>query len=57
MFGLKLDLATEVGVTPNGEWRVAQSVVDTMLERRRYTLTPNEVEAYRLYELLLSVAE
>ena len=57
MFGLKLDLATEVEVTPNGEWRVAQSVADAMLERRRYTLTPNEVEAYRLYEQLLSVAE
>ena len=57
MYGLKLDLATEVEVTPNGEWRVAQSVADAMLERRRYTLTPNEVEAYRLYEQLLSVAE
>lgn len=57
MFGLKLDLATEVEVTPNGEWRVAQSVADAMLEQRRYTLTPNEVEAYRLYEQLLSVAE
>lgn len=57
MFGLKLNLATEVEVTPNGEWRVAQSVADAMLERRRYTLTPNEVEAYRLYEQLLSVAE
>lgn len=57
MFGLKLNLATEVEVTSNGEWRVAQSVADDMLERRRYTLTPNEVEAYRLYQQLLSVAE
>ena len=57
MFGLKLDLATEVEVTPNGVWRVAQSVADAMLERRRYTLTPNEVEAYRLYERLLDIAE
>ena len=57
MFGLKLDLATEVEIAPNGEWRVAQSVADAMLERRRYTLTPNEVEAYRLYERLLDIAE
>ena len=57
MYGLKLDLATEVEVTPNGEWRVAQSVADAMLEQRRYTLTPNEVEAYRLYQELLSIAE
>ena len=57
MFGLKLNLATEVEITPSGEWRVAQHIADALLEQRRYTLTPAEVEAYRLYEQLLDIAE
>lgn len=57
MFGLKLDLATEVEVADNGEWVVKQSVVDAKLEACRYTLTPKEVEAYRIYEQIIDLAE
>ena len=57
MFGLKLNLTNDVEVTDTGEWRVKQSVVDAKLEELRYTLTPEEVEAYHLYLKLLDVAE
>ena len=57
VFGLKLDLSKEVEVTPEGKWVVAQHVANAMLEAKRYTLTPEEVEAYRLYEQLLNIAE
>ena len=56
-FGLKLDLTNDVDVTPEGKWVVKQSVVDAKLEELRYTLTPEEVEAYHLYLKLLDVAE
>ena len=57
MFGLKLNLTNDVEVAENGEWRVKQSVIDAKLEACRYTLTPEEVEAYHLYLKLLDVAE
>lgn len=56
-FGLKLDLTNDVDVTPEGKWVVKQSVVNAKLEELRYTLTPEEVEAYHLYLKLLDVAE
>lgn len=56
MFGLKLDLTNDVEVAPDGEWRVRQSVVDAKLEEHRYTLTPEEVEAYRIYEQIIDLA-
>ena len=46
--GLKLNLETEVEVNSEGEWQVAEKLADEMLESRRYTLTPEEVEAYGL---------
>lgn len=57
MYGLKLDLTKDVEVAENGEWVVKQSVAEAMLEERRYTLTPEEVEAYHLYLRLLDTAE
>ena len=57
MFGLKLNLTNDVEVTDTGEWRVKQSVVDAKLEELRYTLTPDEVEAYRIYEQIIDLAE
>ena len=57
MFGLKLNLTNDVDVTPEGKWVVKQSVIDAKLEELRYTLTPEEVEAYHLYLKLLDVAE
>ena len=56
-FGLKLDLTNDVDVTPEGKWVVKQSVVDAKLEELRYTLTPEEVEAYRIYEQIIDLAE
>lgn len=57
MFGLKLNLTNDVEVAPDGEWRVKQSVVDAKLEEHRYTLTAEEVEAYRIYEQIIDLAE
>ena len=57
MFGLKLNLTNDVEVADNGEWVVKQSVVDSKLEACRYTLTPEEVEAYRIYEQIVDLAE
>lgn len=57
MFGLKLNLTNDVEVADNGEWRVKQSVIDAKLEACRYTLTPEEVEAYRIYEQIIDLAE
>lgn len=57
MYGLKLDLTNDVEVAPDGEWRVKQLVVDAKLEEHRYTLTPEEVEAYRIYEKIIDLAE
>lgn len=56
-FGLKLDLTNDVEVTPEGKWVVKQSVVDAKLEELRYTLTPEEVEAYHIYEQIIDLAE
>lgn len=56
-FGLKLNLTNDVEVAANGEWRVKQSVVDAKLEACRYTLTPEEVEAYHIYEQIIDLAE
>ena len=55
--GLKLNLETEVEVNSEGEWRVVQAIPDNLLEARRYTLTEEEAEAFRLYQELLSIAE
>ena len=55
--GLKLNLETEVEVNSEGEWQVAEKLADEMLESRRYTLTPEEVEAYGLYQELLAIAK
>ena len=57
MFGLKLNLTNDVEVADNGEWVVKQSVVDAKLEACRYTLTPEEVEAYHIYEQIIDLAE
>lgn len=57
MFGLKLNLTNDVEVADNGEWRVKQSVIDAKLEACRYTLTPEEVEAYHIYEQIIDLAE
>lgn len=57
MFGLKLNLTNDVEVANNGEWVVKQSVVDAKLEACRYTLTPEEVEAYKIYEQIIDLAE
>lgn len=57
MYGLKLDLANDVEVADNGKWVVKQSVIDAKLEEHRYTLTPKEVEAYRIYEQIIDLAE
>lgn len=57
MFGLKLDLTNDAEVSDSGEWVVKQSVVDAKLEEHRYTLTPEEVEAYRIYEQIIDLAE
>lgn len=54
---LRLDLAKDVEVTADGEWRVVQAIPDNLLEARRYTLTEEEAEAFRLYQELLSIAE
>lgn len=56
-FGLKLDLTNDVDVTPEGKWVVKQSVVNAKLEELRYTLTPDEVEAYHIYEQIIDLAE
>ena len=55
--GLKLNLETEVEVNSEGEWLVAEKLANEMLESHRYTLTPEEVEAYGLYQELLSIAK
>ena len=55
--GLKLNLETEVEVNSEGEWLVAEKLADEMLESHRYTLTPEEVEAYGLYQELLAIAK
>lgn len=57
MYGLKLNLETEVEINSEGEWQVAERVANEMLESHRYTLTPEEVEAFRLYQELLSIAK
>ena len=57
MFGLKLNLTNDVDVTPEGKWVVKQSVIDAKLEELRYTLTPEEVEAYHIYEQIIDLAE
>lgn len=57
MFGLKLNLTNDIDVTPEGNWVVKQSVVNAKLEELRYTLTPEEVEAYRIYEQIIDLAE
>lgn len=57
MFGLKLNLTNDVEVADNGEWVVKQSVVDAKLEEHRYTLSSEEVEAYRIYEQIIDLAE
>ena len=54
---LRLDIEKDVEVTENGEWRVVQAIPDNLLEARRYTLTEEEAEAFRLYQELLSIAE
>ena len=55
--GLKLNLETEVEINSEGEWLVAEKLADEMLESHRYTLTPEEVEAYGLYQELLAIAK
>ena len=55
--GLKLNLETEVEVNSEGEWLVAEKLANEMLESHRYTLTPEEVEAYGLYQELLAIAK
>ena len=55
--GLKLNLETEVEINSEGEWQVAEKLADEMLESHRYTLTPEEVEAYGLYQELLAIAK
>lgn len=57
MFGLKLDLATEVEIAEDGKWVVAKSVADAMLEKERRVLDDDEVEAYHLYQDLIRVAD
>lgn len=57
MFGLKLNLATEVEVTDSGEWVVAKNVADAMLEKERRVLDDDEVEAYHLYQDLIRIAD
>lgn len=57
MYGLKQNLTTDVEVADNGEWVVKQSVIDAKLEACRYTLTPEEVEGYRIYERIIDLAE
>lgn len=57
MFGLKLDLATEVEVAEDGKWVVAKSVADAMLEKERRVLDDDEVEAYHLYQDLIRIAD
>ena len=54
---LRLDLAKDVEVTADGEWRVVQAIPDNLLESRRYTLTEEEAEAFGLYQELLTIAE
>lgn len=55
--GLKLNLETEAEINSEGEWQVAEKLADEMLESHRYTLTPEEVEAYGLYQELLAIAK
>ena len=55
--GLKLNLETGVEINSEGEWLVAEKLADEMLESHRYTLTPEEVEAYGLYQELLAIAK
>ena len=55
--GLKLNLETEVEINSEGEWLVAEKLANEMLESHRYTLTPEEVEAYGLYQELLAIAK
>ena len=55
--GLKLNFETEVEINSEGEWQVAEKLADEMLESHRYTLTPEEVEAYGLYQELLAIAK
>lgn len=55
--GLKLNLETEVEINSEGEWQVAEKLANEMLESHRYTLTPEEVEAYELYQELLTIAK
>ena len=55
--GLKLNLETEAEINSEGEWQVAEKLADEMLESHRYTLTPEEVEAYGLYQELLAIGK
>lgn len=55
--GLKLNLEKEVEINSEGEWLVAEKLADEMLESHRYILTPEEVEAYGLYQELLAIAK
>lgn len=57
LFGLKLDLATEVVVTPSGAWEVSPAVTNAMLEKERRVLDDDEVEAYNLYKQLIAIAD
>lgn len=57
LFGLKLNLETEVEVAEDGKWVVAKSVADAMLEKERRVLDDDEVEAYHLYQDLIRVAD
>ena len=57
MFGLKLNLETEVEVAEDGKWVVAKSVADAMLEKERRVLDDDEVEAYHLYQDLIRIAD
>ena len=57
LFGLKLNLETEVEVAEDGKWVVAKSVADAMFEKERRVLDDDEVEAYHLYQDLIRVAD
>ena len=57
MYGLKLNLETEVEINSEGEWQVAEKIADEILESHRYTLSLEEAEAYGLYQELLAIAK
>ena len=57
LFGLKLNLQTEVEVAEDGKWVVAKSVADAMYEKERRVLDDDEVVAYNLYKQLIAIAD